>query len=156
MRLVGTIAFTTSLLVGAQLAYAAGAQAGSGISIPKIYRCAARDAVTLENSTGELGRDGTSEFQRKMHDGIIIDTSAGALLFPDGIRAHWNVIQKGTNENDHVLVPPFPESNDVTRQIAAAATDSIRVRDWGKDNESIKFIAFELSTLITGTCEVVR
>ena len=45
----------------------------------KTYRCAAKDAVSLQDG-GILGKDMNAEESRKRLDGIIIDTLTGAPI----------------------------------------------------------------------------
>jgi hypothetical protein len=108
----------------------------------------------------------TAEESRKRLDGIIIDTLTGALTYPGGRREIWHVVQKGNVNKDYVLLPPYlPKAADYVLlppflfnpQEAAktGATNFIRVRDWSSDPR-VKFMVFELSILVTGTCEVVR
>jgi len=57
--------------------------------------------------------------------------------------------------NDHVLVMRDVVRLDADEVAARAATDFIRVRAWQSERQA-KFLAFSLSTLVTGTCEIVR
>ena len=118
----------------------------------KVYRCNAKDAVSLQ-SDGSLKRD---EDLRKDLDGIIIDTLTGAVTYPNGIRLVWDVVEEGGNNNDHVLVIRgsfYPQ--DIKGAAAAAATDFIRVRAWSREPQ-VKFMKFSISRFITGTCVVVQ
>ena len=118
----------------------------------KTYRCTAKDAVSLQDN-GTLGKAG-AETRRKF-DGIIIDTLTGAITYASGSREIWDVVQEGNSANDHVLIPRDFIRRDAKEVAAAAATDFIRVRAWTSEPQ-VKFMAFELSTLVAGTCEVVR
>jgi hypothetical protein len=131
------------------------------------YRCSVKDVVRLEDN-GHLGKAAGN--YPKMMDGIIIDTLTGAITFPfyegsDLSRQVWRVVQNGSAANDYVLIPKrnlnLPlfrkdigdkDINDIGR---AAATDFIRIRAW-TENPQVTFISFGLSTLWSGTCEVVR
>ena len=134
--------------------------AGAASSAPsKVYRCFAKAAVHLQDN-GTLATDGVAEHKRKTFNGIIIDTLTGALTYPDGERHVWEVVQKGSGINDHVLAPRFrrPGPNlqeHVNEAAASGATFFIRVRAWDSEPQAT-FMAFELSTLVTGTCEIVR
>jgi hypothetical protein len=114
------------------------------------YRCAAKDAVTLQHN-GVLGRDGDSESQRKFWDGVIVDTRTGAMTLLDSGRIIWSIVQRGSDAYDHVLVPKTDSVGG--RAEAKAATDFFRLRAW---SSQVTFIAFNLSTLVSGTCEIVR
>jgi hypothetical protein len=134
----------------------------------KTYRCTAKDAVSLQDD-GTLGKDMTTEESRKRLDGIIIDTLTGALTYPGGRREIWHVVQKGNVNKDYVLLPPYlpkaegyvllppflPKAVYPQEAAKTGATNFIRVRDWSSDPQ-VKFMVFELSILVTGTCEVVR
>jgi len=66
----------------------------------------------------------------------------------------WKVIQKGSGENDYVFAPDALVLDAYTFA-AGAATDFIRVRAW-KENPTVRFLVFGLSSLASGPCEVVR
>jgi len=120
----------------------------------KTYRCAANDAVDLLDN-GRLGKDGVAEFKRKRLDGVIIDTLTGAITYASGSREIWDVVQEGSSINDHVLIPSSLFPTDIKETAARAATDLIRIREWD-EKPQVTFMAFELSTLVTGTCDIVR
>jgi hypothetical protein len=84
----------------------------------------------------------------------MIDTLTGAISYSVGTRLIWRIIQKGDDKNDHVLTPPSPVYGEPETILASAATDFIRVRDWASQSR-VTFVAFSLSTFVTGTCEVV-
>jgi hypothetical protein len=70
----------------------------------------------------------------------MIDTLTGAVSYSvEGRdREIWRTIQKGTDENDHVLTFHFLSRDYDDRKIALAeladaATRFIRVRDWPKE-----------------------
>jgi hypothetical protein len=119
----------------------------------KTYRCTAKDAVSLQNN-GTVDRDSIAKTHRKNLDGIIINTLTGAITYASGSRDIWRVVQEGNSANDHVLIPRifFQEAN---KAAATAATDFIRVRAWSSQPQAT-FMAFSLSILVTGTCEIVR
>jgi hypothetical protein len=118
----------------------------------RTYRCKVVDVVSLAED-GRLRADNNPKTViRQFYDGAIIDTLTGAVTYRDGTRTVWKVIQKGNFENDYVLAPDVPDDKQFA---AAAATDFIRVRAW-KENPTVRFLAFELSTLASGHCEVVR
>ena len=118
----------------------------------KMYRCHVKDMVSLQDD-GMLGKDGSSKFYIREYDGIIVDTLTGVITYADGRRERWKIIQHGNNENDRVLIPSQLTNPD--ELIRAAATDFIRVRDW-PHKAPPKWIAFALSTLITGLCEALQ
>jgi hypothetical protein len=119
----------------------------------KTYRCTAKDAVSLQDN-GTVDRDSIAKAYRKNLDGIIINTLTGALTYASGSQDIWRVVQEGNSANDHVLIPRifFQEAN---KAAATAATDFIRVRAWS-GQPHVTFMAFSLSVLVTGTCEIAR
>jgi hypothetical protein len=120
----------------------------------KTYRCKVTDVVTLAED-GRLRADSNpKDLMRQFYDGAIIDTLTGGITDRTGKRSIWKVIQKGNWEKDYVLAPDAIVFDE--KQIAAsAATDFIRVRAW-KENPTVRFLVFSLSTLASGPCEVVR
>jgi hypothetical protein len=77
------------------------------------------------------------------------------IPYADGRREIWDIVQDGSNENDHVLVQRSDYPRNVKRMAADAATDFIRIRAWDRKPQST-FMAFSLSTLVTGTCDILR
>jgi hypothetical protein len=120
------------------------------------YRCTAKDAVTIRDD-GTFDKDPIAEARRKYYDKIVINPLTGAVTHPnDGSRENWRAIQEpGTN--DYVLIPEkIPDvSLRAQRDAATAVTDFIRIRA-GDNQPQVTFIAFSLSNLVTGTCEIVR
>ena len=125
------------------------------------YRCSVKDVVLLEDN-GQLGK-AAGNFP-KMMDGIIIDTLTGAVTFPfyegsGDSRQVWRIIQNGNAKNDYVLVRKTLNWERTVANIDNIATDAatefIRIRAWN-ELPQVTFISFDLSTLWSGTCEVVR
>jgi hypothetical protein len=120
------------------------------------YKCTAKDAVTIRDD-GTFDKDPIAEARRKYYDGIVINPLTGAITLPsDGNRENWRAIQEAST-NDYVLIPErIPNvSLRAQKDAAMAATDFIRVRV-GSNEPQVTFIAFSLSNLVTGTCEIVR
>lgn len=120
------------------------------------YRCTAKDAVTIRDD-GTFDKDPIAEARRKYYDKIVINPLTGAITHPnDGSRENWRAIQEA-GTNDYVLIPE--KISDVSlraqKDVATAVTDFIRVRA-GTNEPQVTFIAFSLSSLVTGTCEIVR
>ncbi len=120
------------------------------------YRCTAKDAVTIRDD-GTFDKDPIAEARRKYYDKIVINPLTGAITHPnDGSRENWRAIQQA-GTNDYVLIPE--KISDVSlraqKDVATAVTDFIRVRA-GLNEPQVTFIAFSLSSLVTGTCEIVR
>jgi hypothetical protein len=120
------------------------------------YRCTAKDAVTIRDD-GTFDKDPIAEARRKYYDKIVINPLTGAITHPnDGSRENWRAIQEA-GTNDYVLIPE--KISDVSlraqKDVATAVTDFIRVRA-GTNEPQVTFLAFSLSNLVTGTCEIVR
>ena len=118
----------------------------------KAYRCTAK-AVTIRDD-GTFEKDPIAEARRKYYDGIVINPLTGAVTHPnDGSRENWRAIREASTD-DYVLIPEkIPDvSLRAQKDAATAATDFIRVHA----GEQVSFIAFSLSNLVTGTCELVR
>jgi hypothetical protein len=118
----------------------------------KTYRCTAKDSVSVQDD-GTLTK-GIGEIHRKYFDGIVIDLLTGDITYPStGIRENRVVQKTGADANDYVLIP----SSAVRRKKTAAnaATDFIRLNT-RTDKPQATFMAFSLSDLVTGTCEIVR
>jgi hypothetical protein len=121
----------------------------------KTYRCKVADVVNLGDD-GRLRLDSNPRTaMRQQYDGVVIDTLTGAVTFSNGSRQLWNVVQRGTSANDYVLVLPTALYPPQERIAARAATDFIRLRAW-KEEPTVKFLAFGLSSFASGPCEVVR
>jgi hypothetical protein len=80
-------------------------------------------------------------------------TGAISLPFFGGLREVWRVVQKGDASNDYVLVRAYPSYLDKDAFAAGGASSFIRIRP---HNKPVTFMIFELLTLVTGTCEVLR
>ena len=120
----------------------------------KAYRCTAKDAVTIRDD-GTFDKDPIAEARRKYYDGIVINPLTGAITHPsDGSRENWRAIREASTE-DYVFIPEkIPDiSLRAQKDAATAATDFIRVH--ARTNEpQVTFIAFSLSNLVIGTCEI--
>jgi hypothetical protein len=120
------------------------------------YRCTAKDAVTIRDD-GTFDKDPIAEARRMYYDKIVINPLTGTITHPnDGSRENWRAIQEA-GTNDYVLIPEkIPDvSLRAQKDAATAVTDFIRVRA-GTNEPQVTFIAFSLSNLVAGTCEIVR
>lgn len=118
----------------------------------KAYRCTAKDAVTIRDD-GTFDKDPIAEARRKYYDGIVINPLTGAITHPsDGSRENWRAIREASTE-DYVFIPEkIPDiSLRAQKDAATAATDFIRVHT---NEPQVTFIAFSLSNLVIGTCEI--
>ena len=115
----------------------------------KTYRCKVAEVVRLDD--GRLHSDSNpKDILRQRFDGVIIDALTGAVTYPDGGREVWNVVQPGNIGNDHVLTRPTAPDLSPDRIKA-----TIRIRAW-KETPTVQLLAFDLSGVATGPCEVVR
>ena len=122
----------------------------------KTYQCTAKDAVTIRDD-GTFDKDPIAEARRKYYDRIVINPLTGTITHPsDGSRENWRAIREASTD-DYVLIPE--KISDVSlraqKDAATAVTDFIRVRA-GTNEPKVTFIAFSLSNLVIGTCEIVR
>lgn len=121
----------------------------------KIYRCKVADVLSLSHD-GRLSPDKNPKtLMRQLFDGSFIDTLTGAITSAGGGRAVWQIVQEGSGVNDYVLVQKTSSSFPPDMRASAAATDFIRLRAW-KDEPTVRFLVFSLSTVASGPCEVVR
>jgi hypothetical protein len=110
-----------------------------------LYRCSARDIVRVEDD-GTLGRPTTSVWLDR-YKGFFVDTDTGLYRGGDGSLEEWVVIQRETASNDFVA-SPHPT-------LVSASTDLLRIRAWAEKPRAT-FMAFGLSTFVTGTCEKAK
>jgi len=120
-----------------------------------LYRCHALDAVSIQ-ADGKLGRDNIDISSAKLWSSFIVDTSTGVIRNPQRSTepSHWTVVQKGNEANDFVAVPVSvpPVGERSLLVAAAAATDFVRIRAWKRTITPL-FLLFQLSRMVSGTCE---
>jgi len=114
----------------------------------RLFRCEAKDAVVL-GADGRIERTVATEYWRESHNNMIVDTSTGAIRYPEKAEPdRWEIVQAGNASNDFVVVPnPAP---------SMAATDFLRVRAWAEMKGTVLFIKYGLSMMITGTCTSIQ
>ncbi|MET4483129.1 hypothetical protein [Bradyrhizobium sp. F1.13.3] len=141
-------------LVVALAALCAVASSTASAQEHKTYRCKVTDVVTLAEDGRLRSDDNPRDLMRQLYDGAIIDTLTGAVTNRDGARSVWKIVKKGSVANDYILIPDaiMLDANDLA---VVAATDFIRVRAW-KENPTVRFLVFQLSTMASGPCAVVR
>jgi hypothetical protein len=136
------------LMAAAFIASSANIPASAAASL---VRCHAKDAVSLQND-GTLAADEVAESAKT--DDWTIDIVNGNVWIGGGAGigpVKWIVAQNGGGGNDTILLKP---SN--------TPTDFIRIRQWtdpmvGRpDGSPILFVRYDLSTLVSGTCEPVQ
>ena len=114
----------------------------------RTYRCTVADVVRLDDN-GRLHSDSNpKDILRQRFDGVIIDTLTGAVTYPEGDREVWNVVQP--SGNDHVLTRPTAPGLSPDRIKA-----TIRIRAW-REAPTVQLLAFDVTGVATGPCEVVR
>jgi hypothetical protein len=117
-----------------------------------LYRCEAKDAVSL-GSDGRIERGVATAYWQQQYANFIVDTATGAIRFGSAKPDQWLVVQQGGPANDFVAVPNVAGGQ---RLVAAAATDFIRVRAWSEMKGKVLFIKYQLSQMITGTCDPIQ
>jgi hypothetical protein len=109
----------------------------------KTYRCRARDAVSITQD-GTLDK-AIGKVALKAFDQVVFDIPSGHITFPaTGENKVWTV-EKTTVDNDYVLFP-------LKRSVADGVTTFIRLHL--APNEKPRFMAFTLSYLVAGTCDL--
>ncbi len=114
------------------------------------YRCRANDAVsimkdgTLDKLTGKAGL--------KMFDKVVFDIPNGNITFPGTLEHEKWAVEKTTLGNDYVLFPRT--AFHLGHSVADGVTTFIRLQV--VPNEQPRFMAFVLSYLIAGTCELLK
>ncbi len=103
---------------------------------------------------GNINRPVVQAF-RKKYDKMVIDLKTGHVTYPlTGIREERVVQQGGVFNDEYVLVPSFIFQRNKT--VANAATDFIRIRTATASRPQPIFMAFSVSYLVSGTCEIVQ
>jgi hypothetical protein len=118
----------------------------------KTYRCTAKDAVGIQDD-GTLNRTKEiTEVGREHFDGMAINVQTGIVSYPHTGILETRVVQNnGPDDKNYVLVSSFSFRRKKTA--ANVADDFIRLHVLpGKPH----FIAFWLSYLVTGSCEVIQ
>ena len=126
--------------------------AAFGREATKTYRCTAKDAVGVQPN-GTLDKDDPgAKFSREHFDRMVIDVQSGNITYPSsGIREN-RVVQRTSVADDYVLIPSLYFRRN--KGAANATTDFIFLRTaTGKPQAT--FSAFQLSYLVTGTCDIV-
>jgi hypothetical protein len=111
-----------------------------------LLRCNAVDSVSATDQGTLTDTSGEAKFGMTMYEEFIIDLTTGAMRQPYGGTKSWVLMQQGDGGNDWVYSP--------TQTSADTGLEFVRIRDWASQSV-ITFIAFSLSTLITGTCHPV-
>ena len=111
------------------------------------------DAVVVEDN-GTLDKDDPrAEIGRKHFDRMVIDIASGDISYPGSGILENRVVQRTSVAGDYVLISSLYFRRNKTA--ANATTDFILLRTaTGKPQAT--FTAFQLSHLVTGTCDIVR
>lgn len=119
----------------------------------KTYLCTAKDAVGVEDN-GTLNKDDPgAKADRKHFDRMVISVPSGHITYPSDLIREDRTVQRTNVGNDYVLISSFHFRRNKTA--ANATTDFIRLRIAAGRSQAT-FIAFQLSYLVTGTCDVVQ
>ena len=116
------------------------------------YRCTAKDAVGIQDN-GTLDKsDPGAEIRRQHFDRVTISVPQGDVSYPGSGIMENRVAQKAGASGDYVLVPSFTFRRN--KAAANATTDFIRLHAT-TGQPPARFMAFSLTYLVTGTCEIV-
>ena len=127
---------------------------GAAFGRDKTYRCTAKDAVSILQD-GTLNKEAGKTFH-EVFNNIVIDVSNGHITYPNvGKWEKWTVETTSVDDNDYVLFPSHSRRID-KKTVANAVTHFIRLRAATGELPQPRFMAFTLSYLVTGTCDIVR
>ena len=119
----------------------------------KTYRCTAKDAVVVEDD-GTLSKDDPrAEIGRQHFDRMVISVPSGHITYPSSNIQEDRTVQRTSVADDYVLIPSLYFRRSKT---AANATRDYIVLRTATGKPQATFMAFSLSDLVTGTCEMVR
>lgn len=119
----------------------------------KIYRCAALDAAGIQPGGTIDKNDPGAEIHRKRYDKMVVNLATGDIAYPSsGVLEEW-VLQK-SSLGDYTLFPSVSLRRKTTG--AKATTNFIRLHANTANTSYVTFMAFSLSYLVTGTCEIIR
>ena len=117
----------------------------------RTYQCAAKDAAAVEDN-GTLNKDAPrAEADRKHFDRMVISVPSGHITYPSERRPEERIVQRTSVTDDYVLVSNIYFQRN--RTAANATTDFIRLH--APAGKQATFMAFQLSSLVTGTCDVL-
>lgn len=119
--------------------------ASSSASAGELYRCSAK-AVVAAASDGSATHS-TKDPLLSTWGRFFVDTDTGLVRIARIVVQRWDVIQKGSAENDFVAAP--------TSDPGVAPLYVLRLR-MAADMPHPTFIMLGLSEMTTGTCEPVR
>lgn len=122
-------------------------------SASKTYRCSTKDAVVVQDDGTLNKNDQGARDAREHFDRMVITVPSGHVTYPDSAVRENRVVQRTDVGNDYVLI----SSAYFQRKKAAAnaTTDFIRLVPV-KGKPQALLIAFQLSYLVTGTCDIVQ
>jgi hypothetical protein len=119
----------------------------------KTYRCTAKDAVGIQDN-GTLDKsDPGAEIRRQHFDRMIISVPSGHITYPESTTREERVVQRTSVADDYVLVPSVYFRRKKT---AANATTDFILLHTATGKPQATFIAFQLTYLVTGTCDIVQ
>ena len=147
-----SISITRALVLFAMLTLNLGAAFGKA-SASKTYRCTAKDAVAVEDN-GTLDKsDPGAEVRRQLFDRMVISVPSGHITYPSTDIREDRIVQMTGVAEDYVLISSLYFRRNKTA--ANATTDFIRLRT-ATGQPQATFTAFQLSYLVTGTCELLQ
>jgi hypothetical protein len=117
------------------------------------YRCTAKDAVGIQDN-GTLNKSDPGAGIRRQHfDRMIISVPSGHITYPESTTREERVVQRTSVADDYVLVPSVYFRRKKT---AANATTDFVLLHTATGKPQATFIAFQLTYLVTGTCEILK
>lgn len=123
----------------------AGLAVSSASATDALYRCSAKTVLTTKDD-GTLGPYENS-FWTDYWTNVLVDTATGVLRYGTAKPEQMVIVQRGSGTDDFVATP--------RNTPVSASMEVLRVRAWdGKP--MVTFYAFSLSTVVTGTCTIVR
>jgi len=126
--------------------------AAFGRDATKTYRCTAKDAVAVEPDGTLNKEDPGAKIGREHFDQMVISVPSGNITYPSSDIREERIVQRTSVADDYVLISSLYFRRN--KGAANAITDFIFLRTaTGKPQAT--FSAFQLSYLVTGTCDIV-
>jgi hypothetical protein len=111
-----------------------------------LYRCSGKTMLMLQDD-GTLGPI-PNAYHRDWLSNFLIDTATGVLRRATGTPEHLAIIQKQVSGQWDFVASPRATP-------LSASIEVLRLRSWGEGRPT-QFYFFRFSTVVTGTCELVR
>jgi hypothetical protein len=115
----------------------------------KTFRCNPKGAVSIMLD-GTLNKE-IGETSRKTLDNVVLD-SDGDITFPATHKRERWVVQKTSVDGDYVFFPRIDSHRG--QAVADGVTKFFLIHS--APNEQTRFMAFDLSYVVTGTCALLK